>query len=171
MKLENSSTELRVAIAGALVLTSSAWLVLRQLPTPRPVSVATVVSEPAPQPSERVESRTRITRVGPLAVGDEIARGLRISRIELGADSIRIELTRAGTKPMRVDVSPKRDNRERPPPVEFENLELRYVGRAAAPEEYATVARALWKILDGAARPRSPSELLPEWKRAATHAR
>jgi hypothetical protein len=162
--------ELRVALAGALVLASAAWLVLRQLPTPRPVAVGASMPDPTPRPSARVESRPGLTRVGPLAVGDEIA-GLRISRIELGADSIRVELSRAGTKPMRVDVSPKRENRERPPPLEFENLELRYVGRGAAPEEYAAVARALWKLLDAAARPRSPSELLPEWKRAATHAR
>lgn len=171
VKLENSSSELRAAIAGALVLTSAAWLTLRHLPTPPPAAVRALTPAPAPAPSARVESRPRLTRVGPLAVGDEIALGLRITRIELGADSIRVELARTGTKPLGIDMSPKRDNRARPPPIEFPNLELRYVGRGAVPQEFAEVARALWKILDAAARPRSPSDVLLEWKRAAVDGR
>lgn len=171
VKLENRSSELRTAIAGALVLTSAAWVTLRQLPTPLPAAAAFPAVAPTPVSSARTESRPRFTRVGPLAVGDEIALGLRITRIDLGTDSIRVELGRAGVRPLRIDVSPKRDNRSRPPPIEFSNLELRYVGRGSAPDEFAEVARALWEILDGAARPRSPSDALPEWKRAAIDGR
>jgi hypothetical protein len=170
VELERGGSERRAALAGALILASAAWLVLRQLPTPPPTERAPEAA-PVRSAGARVESRRPLSRVGPLVVGDEIAPGVAITKLELGADSIRVHLARAGQRPLAIDVSPKRDSRERPPPIEFPNIELRWVGRGKAPGEYASVARALWQRLDAAARPGSPSERLPEWKRAAVDGR
>jgi hypothetical protein len=115
----------------------------------------------------RPVAKKQILRIGPLVSGEELARGFRIARLALDADSIRVELSAENSRRVAIGVSSKQKRLERPPPLEFPDLAVWYVGRGEVPSEYPDLARALVDRLERARGSMPAAEALERWRAEA----
>ncbi len=165
MKTGSSRSELGVAAAGLFVLAVAGSVAWTERPSPptRPVaSIPRVGPRPSPRPATR-----SFERFGPLAIGDRLPHGFRITHLAPDEDSLRIELRDSTDRRIVIGVSSKKHVLERPPPMEFPDLQVWYVGRGEIPEELGALARWIVSSFRVAANPRPPSDALEDWARDA----